>query len=549
MVSREAIRKLPKIDLHRHWDGDLEPELIYELGKKSGIELPADNPKGLKLYFERLRDDGLGTLLRYGFGLVTSLLQSKENIYMAAYEEVGNLSKDNIIYAEIRFAPQYHTGEKLSYEEIIRAFSDGLRDGEKDFMVKTKIIVCIGREAEPKVGIEIAEAALNCMDYGVVAIDIACDESRFPPERHLDAYKRTFGTQLKRTAHAGEFGDQLYKNMVTSIKELKADRLGHARTIAEHDELVDLAASQKIGIELCPESNLFTGLIKSRKELKIGELLSRNVLVSVNSDDPAMFRYTLTDTIHGVAEEYGFGMEELKKLQMNAIDSAFLSQKEKARLKERIEAAYTMKGLVVFDLDGVLVKEKSSWISMHEHFGTKEQARENLDAYKAGKISYDEFMRRDISLWPRAHADEVDSFLSGFTLAEGARETITGLKEKGYEVAIISAGIDILAKKVAKELDIPYVLANGLEFDRSGHLTGCGVERVALGKKEKALESLTKYLELEPKQCIAVGDSEWDVSLLASAGLGVAYGDGRHERLDEAANLKISDLRELLDHF
>lgn len=204
-------------------------------------------------------------------------------------------------------------------------------------------------------------------------------------------------------------------------------------------------------------------------------------------------------------------------------------------------------GLVAFDLEGVLVDERS-WISLHEHFGMKERAAGNLAAYTDGKMGYKELMRRDISLWPKAHADEINSVLSKFILAEGAEETVKGLKKKGYAVAIISSGIDILAKKVAKALDIPYVLANGLEFDRTGHLTGCGIERVALGKKEHALESLAKYLELDPKQCVAVGNSDRDAGFLASSGLGVAYGREAHEGLDKAAKLKIKNLTELLEH-
>lgn len=206
--------------------------------------------------------------------------------------------------------------------------------------------------------------------------------------------------------------------------------------------------------------------------------------------------------------------------------------------------------LVVFDLDGVLVNEESSWGFLHRRFGTSERAKNNFEAYKRGEISYGEFMRRDISLWPRrTRADEIESLLmSGFTLNEGARETIAGLKKKGYEVAIISSGVDILANKVAKELGIPYVLANGIEFDVSGHITGEGVGRVPLGKKEYALKSLAKYLGLEPKQCAAVGDGPWDASFLSSSGLGVAYGhNGGADSLDKVAKLKINALGELLE--
>lgn len=203
-------------------------------------------------------------------------------------------------------------------------------------------------------------------------------------------------------------------------------------------------------------------------------------------------------------------------------------------------------GLVAFDLDGTLISGKSSWYVLHEHFGTREQAAKNLEAYKAGIIDYPEFMKRDISLWPRAHHSEIDSLLSKFTLAEGAEETVKGLKAKGYKVAIVSSGIDVLANKIARLLDIPYVVANGLELDREGCLTGRGIFRASLKEKEKALESLARRFGLGLRQCVAVGDSDWDFSFLAFSGLGVAYKRGGGE-LDKVAELAINDLRELLE--
>lgn len=346
-----TIRKLPKIDLHRHLDGDVKPDVLFKLAQKDGVKLPA---KDLNFYFKDLRDEGIGALLQKGFGMVTSLMQSRENLSMVAYECVRNLKEDGVVYAELRFAPQYHTGEsayyghpsekskeRLGYDEIIEAVSEGLRKGETDFGVKTNIIVCVRRETEPHEGVKVADAALNCMGYGVVGLDLACDEATYPPERHLEAYKTTFNSPLKRTVHAGEFGNQPHKNMLTAMNDLKADRLGHAIPLSKYEDLVQQVSGRKTGIEMCPESNIFAGFIKSRKELKLDELLSRNVLVSVCSDDPAMFGYTLSDTLYRLAEECGLGMEELKKLQMNAIESAFgLTADERAKLSKIIEDNY-----------------------------------------------------------------------------------------------------------------------------------------------------------------------------------------------------------------
>jgi len=345
MLSYQTIQQLPKIDLHRHLDGDVKAEVLYRLAEKDKIPLPVSSPQELDEYFRQLRKEGFLPLLQKGFSLVTSLMQSEENLYTVAYEEGRNLAEDNIVYAELRFAPQYHTGEsayyghtaknkpsKLSYQQIIKAVAQGCRDAERDFAVTTKLIVCIGREEKPEKGREIAQAAFSCLDE-VVALDLACDEATYPPERHLAAYQESFDTSLKRTVHAGEFGAQREKNMWTALRDLRADRLGHAIPLAKHLELIAYVTENKIGIESCPKSNKFMGFIAEYAELGIPSFLKEGILVSVNSDDPAMFGYTLTDTLYELALEENLIIDDVVKLQENALETAFLSEKEKEKIK------------------------------------------------------------------------------------------------------------------------------------------------------------------------------------------------------------------------
>ena len=351
-IKKSEIKIRPKIDLHRHLDGDVKTEVLFNLARKNKIHLPAKNSRELAEYFKNLKNAGLVNLFREGFGLVTSLMQTPENLEITAYEEVRNLNKDNIIYAEIQFAPQYHTGEsvyynhgeggqKNSYEEIIKSVWRGLKHGEHDFGVKTNLIIDIGREAAPEIGVEVAKAAIKCAQYNVVALGLATDEANFPPERHRQAFQLTFGTELKRSVHAGEFGSQLHKNIITSINELKADRLGHARIVSQYEDLLQKIKEKNIGIESCPESNIFTDLIKSRHEIGIKRLFEEGALVSINSDDPAMFGYTLTDTIYRLCkEETWIDMEGIRKLQINAAMSSFLKQDEKEALVKLINKGY-----------------------------------------------------------------------------------------------------------------------------------------------------------------------------------------------------------------
>ncbi len=345
MVDKESLRKLPKIDLHRHLDGDVKANVVFELAEKEKIDVPAKSPEGLEAYFRKLRDEGIMVLLQKGFGLVTALMQSEENLYKVAFEEVRNIADDGIVYCEVRFAPQYHTGasayyghktrNRLSYHDIIAAVRSGLDAGENAFGVKTNIIICIGREAEPETGVAIARAA--SLEKKVVAIDLACDEATYPPERHLPAYCETFRTRLKRTVHAGEFGKQPYKNILSAVNELRADRIGHAIPLGNYPDLIELVSAEKIGIEMCPKSNKYCGFINSYGDLKIPQLMSQGVLVSINSDDPAMFGHTLTDTLHELVEGSYLAMKDIVTIQRNAANTAFLPPHERDWLLKKLK--------------------------------------------------------------------------------------------------------------------------------------------------------------------------------------------------------------------
>lgn len=202
--------------------------------------------------------------------------------------------------------------------------------------------------------------------------------------------------------------------------------------------------------------------------------------------------------------------------------------------------------LVAFDMDGTLVTEKSSWGKLHRYFGTHKSSLKNMRDYKQGKIACDEFMRRDIALWkPKPHITTIEKILLDYTLAPNAEYVIKTLKERKLHVAIVTAALDILANSVASKLLIPNVMANGLVLDKNGYLTNRVIFNVDLLEKHKAFNRLVKKMEIPKSQCIAVGDSEYDVKFLENAGLGIAYRDNKD--LVNAADVVIRDLKELLN--
>jgi len=206
--------------------------------------------------------------------------------------------------------------------------------------------------------------------------------------------------------------------------------------------------------------------------------------------------------------------------------------------------------LVAFDMDGTLVEEHSCWGIIHRHFGTQAAADENLEAWERGEIDYPEFMRRDIVLWePRPKLAQVEEILSNFRLTPNAPEVVSELHRGGYQVAIVTGGLDILADKVAEQLEIEHVLANGLEADGQGNLTGEGIFKVDPLRKHEALEPLTDRLGVKMTECVGVGDSKYDIDLFEHVGLGVAVGGD--EALAKVADVVIEDFKDfgmLLDY-
>ena len=181
--------------------------------------------------------------------------------------------------------------------------------------------------------------------------------------------------------------------------------------------------------------------------------------------------------------------------------------------------------LVVFDMDGVLADVESSWVYVHRHFGVNND--HSLFAYLRGEIDDLEFIRRDINLWkqkdPGITCARIEKVLDACPVMPGAGKTVAELKRRGYKTAIVSAGIDLLAGRLARELGIDIHLANGLVSDASGRLSGEGVLRVRLMDKGDAVLEAAERVGASKKDIVSVGNSSHDVSMFKRSGKGIAF--------------------------
>ena len=338
--SLSAIRKLPLADLHSHIDGSVSLRELFRIAQNhhrriltpKGSEL--DNVTGFMRY---VVGDGYGSMLDNivdRFYPMTGLMQTEETIRDVAIEYVREQREDGVVYAEGRFAPQYHTREGLSFRDAIASMADGLREGAERHGVKTALIVGIGRETTASRGAQVARAAAGS---GVVAaLDLCGPEAGNPPRRFREAFRIASNAGLRATVHAGEGAGSTRLNMAymkEAIGELGADRLGHAIPLSKSNSLIESVRSKSIAIEMNPVSNLVLRNIGDLRELAIDKLLERGVPVSINSDDPSLWpRGHLPEVYHRVCEVYGFGFSELDRLAENSFEGSFASSKDKAWL-------------------------------------------------------------------------------------------------------------------------------------------------------------------------------------------------------------------------
>ncbi|MCI4349930.1 MAG: HAD-IB family phosphatase [Thermoplasmata archaeon] len=181
--------------------------------------------------------------------------------------------------------------------------------------------------------------------------------------------------------------------------------------------------------------------------------------------------------------------------------------------------------LVALDMDGTLVDVASSWGAVHDHFG--DSNREGLRQFMNGEIDDAEFIRSDVRIWwkhrPSLTVDELETILADVPLMPGAAALIDGLKARRIQTAIVSGGLDLLAHRVARELRIDVALANGLRVEADGRLTGEGIVRVPVHRKEEVLARLQEQLQISPGESAAIGNSEIDVGLFRRCRIGVAF--------------------------
>lgn len=327
MEIREIIHRIPKVELHCHLDGSVRPTTILELSRKDDIELPMEDFKNFNQAFQVMGT--CKSLKEYlnKFQYPLAVMQKKENIKRIVVELLEDCNKDGIRYIEIRFAPFSHTAEGLSPEEIVEAVLEAMREGENKYNIFSGLILCCMRHAAVSESLKVVALAKKYMNLGVIAIDLAGNESDFPPELHKEAFDAAYEKGINITVHAGETG--IFQNIIKSINILHAVRIGHGLSAIKDEGTMEQLIKNHIPLEMCPTSNVNTNAVASLREHPIRKLLNNGVKITLSTDNRTVSNVTLEEEYMRLIREQGFTFEEIKKVIKNGIDASFLEDSKK----------------------------------------------------------------------------------------------------------------------------------------------------------------------------------------------------------------------------
>jgi adenosine deaminase len=314
-MDLDAIRALPKAELHQHLDGSVRPETAVELAAAIGLELDLEEARRRMVGPVRCADQA--ELLGF-FDLPIMLLQTREALERATTELVEDLAADGITYAEIRWAPRLHLERGLGVGDVIEAVASGVRRAASGAPL-VGLVVTAMRSHPPAANAQLARAAA-AFGPPVVGFDLAGPEEAWPAPPHAIAFAIAREGGLALTAHAGEVAGP---QRVREVLDFGVRRVAHGVTAARDEALVDLLRARDITLDLCPTSNVQAGIVASVAEHPLAQLHRAGVSVTISTDDRTVTGVTLSEEMARTATDLQLGADELAAIALNAFGRAF----------------------------------------------------------------------------------------------------------------------------------------------------------------------------------------------------------------------------------
>ena len=313
-------KELKKVVLHLHLDGSVRISTMEEiLGRKLDGEVQInDKCNSLEDYLKK-------------FELPISIMQTTENLSRIAYELAQDLKSDNVIYAEIRFAPMLHTKLGLSIDEVVESVIDGLNKVD----IKTNLILCMMRHLSYEDNEKIIYLAQKYDK--VCAIDLAGDEAKYKTSSFEKLFDLANSLNLNITIHAGEADGS---DSISSAISFGAKRIGHGINCINNDEVINKIIDKNITLEICPTSNIQTNVVDEYKNHPIKKIIDKGIIVTISTDNNTVSKINLSKEYDKLIENFKFAKEDFLKLNINAVNASFINNSEKENIINKLIKNY-----------------------------------------------------------------------------------------------------------------------------------------------------------------------------------------------------------------
>jgi adenosine deaminase len=324
------IRRLPKAELHLHIEGTLEPELLLELGRRNGIDLPCASAEECRAQY---RFSGLQQFLDVYYEGVRVLV-TEQDYYDLTAAYVRRVAADGVRHVEVFFDPQSHVPRGVPFADVVGGITRALRDGEAERGVSWRLIMCFLRDRPAAEAMELLELALPYRDV-IVGVGIDSAEVDHPPAEFAEVYEKARAAGFVALAHAGEEGPSAYISEALDV--LQVQRIDHGVAAAGDPALQRRLAEAGIPLTMCPLSNLELQVTPDLAQHPLKRLLDAGLVVTVNSDDPAYFGGYLLQNYLAVQRALGLSHADLAQLARNSITASLLPAERKVELIAEID--------------------------------------------------------------------------------------------------------------------------------------------------------------------------------------------------------------------
>ncbi|MBN1249483.1 MAG: adenosine deaminase [Anaerolineae bacterium] len=334
---RSWAAKLPKIDLHRHLEGSLRLTTLIELAEAHDIALPTHDVAELRPYVQMAEELSDFTQFLEKFDVLRRFYISKTVIQRITREAIADAALDNIIYLELRFNPlALARVHNFTFEEVVSWVIEAAADAQAETGTRTCLILQIPRTESLEIAHEIVDLAIANSGPLVRGVDLAGDEVDGPPQRFAEPFGRAFEAGLHITVHAGEWVGP--ESVQAALEYLHPTRIGHGVRAIENSNVIKMLRRQQVALEVCPTSNLHTGVVRDLSKHPLVDLVNLGLRVTLNTDDPGISAITLSHEYVVAVEQIGMPRTWIYQALRHAVDAAFIPDEEREPLRAKLAA-------------------------------------------------------------------------------------------------------------------------------------------------------------------------------------------------------------------